>query len=216
MLSSHRSESAASFTLSLSTHIGHASRIFSVASSHFLSSLHLQRCLSYRSAQMRASRLPLPISVRGLGFWASVSHARFLTNYACAAAKLRKAGIFSRIDDSGASIGKRYSRNDELGTPYGVTVDFASKYALLLLCSNLLSLRIAVSNGTVTLRYVSLFSTAIVCIKFFRHSERDTTDQRIGKIEEVIDVVSELVNGTINWDGACQRLPAYDGVQAVD
>lgn len=35
-------------------------------------------------------------------------------------------GISSRIDDSSASIGKRYSRNDELGTPLGVTIDFQS------------------------------------------------------------------------------------------
>lgn len=28
------------------------------------------------------------------------------------------------IDASSASIGKRYARNDELGTPLGVTVDF--------------------------------------------------------------------------------------------
>ncbi|KAH8673705.1 glycyl-tRNA synthetase [Xylariales sp. PMI_506] len=38
--------------------------------------------------------------------------------------KLRKAGISSRIDDSSATIGKRYSRNDELGTPLGITIDF--------------------------------------------------------------------------------------------
>ncbi|POW07061.1 hypothetical protein PSTT_08526, partial [Puccinia striiformis] len=49
--------------------------------------------------------------------------------------KLRAAGIASRVDDSNASIGKRYSRNDELGTPFGITVDFGS-----------------VKNGTVTLR----------------------------------------------------------------
>ncbi|KAF9044354.1 hypothetical protein BJ165DRAFT_1415652 [Panaeolus papilionaceus] len=95
--------------------------------------------------------------------------------------KLRKAGIFSRVDDSNTSIGKRYARNDELGTPYGVTLDFAS-----------------VQNGTMTLR------------------ERDTMDQRIGKIDEVIAVVTDLVNGTIDWETACERLPAYDGVQAVD
>ena len=35
-------------------------------------------------------------------------------------------GISSRIDDSSASIGKRYSRNDELGTPLGITIDFQS------------------------------------------------------------------------------------------
>ncbi|TFY78536.1 hypothetical protein EWM64_g5475 [Hericium alpestre] len=40
--------------------------------------------------------------------------------------KLRKAGVFSRVDDSNTSIGKRYARNDELGTPFGVTLDFAS------------------------------------------------------------------------------------------
>ncbi|KAL9051361.1 MAG: hypothetical protein Q9162_006063 [Coniocarpon cinnabarinum] len=39
---------------------------------------------------------------------------------------LRRQGISSRVDDSGASIGKRYSRNDELGTPLGITVDFQS------------------------------------------------------------------------------------------
>ncbi|KAI1816275.1 glycyl-tRNA synthetase [Poronia punctata] len=38
--------------------------------------------------------------------------------------KLRKIGISNRIDDSSATIGKRYSRNDELGTPLGVTIDF--------------------------------------------------------------------------------------------
>ncbi|KAL3425477.1 glycyl-trna synthetase [Phlyctema vagabunda] len=40
--------------------------------------------------------------------------------------KLRSLGVSSRIDDSSASIGKRYSRNDELGTPLGITVDFQS------------------------------------------------------------------------------------------
>lgn len=38
--------------------------------------------------------------------------------------RLRAAGVSSRVDDSSASIGKRYSRNDELGTPLGITIDF--------------------------------------------------------------------------------------------
>jgi glycyl-tRNA synthetase len=42
-----------------------------------------------------------------------------------AALRLRKAGVHARVDDSNTSIGKRYSRNDELGTPYGITLDFA-------------------------------------------------------------------------------------------
>lgn len=40
--------------------------------------------------------------------------------------RLRALGVSNRIDSSGVSIGKRYSRNDELGTPLGVTVDFDS------------------------------------------------------------------------------------------
>jgi glycyl-tRNA synthetase len=95
--------------------------------------------------------------------------------------KLRKAGVFSRVDDSNTSIGKRYARNDELGTPFGVTLDFAS-----------------VANRTMTLR------------------ERDTTEQLIGPIDDVIATVTELVVGTIDWFEACRRLEAYDGVQAVD
>ncbi|ODQ64905.1 glycyl-tRNA synthetase [Nadsonia fulvescens var. elongata DSM 6958] len=38
--------------------------------------------------------------------------------------QLRKFGIPSKVDDSSASIGKRYARNDELGTPFGITIDF--------------------------------------------------------------------------------------------
>jgi glycyl-tRNA synthetase len=39
-------------------------------------------------------------------------------------ARLRSLGIANVVDASNASIGKRYARNDELGTPLGVTVDF--------------------------------------------------------------------------------------------
>jgi glycyl-tRNA synthetase len=38
--------------------------------------------------------------------------------------KLRKSGISNRVDNSSGSIGKRYARNDELGTPFGITIDF--------------------------------------------------------------------------------------------
>ncbi|KAI8920193.1 hypothetical protein DFJ77DRAFT_507576 [Powellomyces hirtus] len=37
---------------------------------------------------------------------------------------LRRSNIANKVDDSGSSIGKRYARNDELGTPFAVTVDF--------------------------------------------------------------------------------------------
>ena len=38
--------------------------------------------------------------------------------------QLRRIGVANKTDDSSASIGKRYSRNDELGTPLGITIDF--------------------------------------------------------------------------------------------
>lgn len=41
-------------------------------------------------------------------------------------AALKKEIIPFKIDDSSASIGKRYARNDELGTPFGITIDFES------------------------------------------------------------------------------------------
>lgn len=95
--------------------------------------------------------------------------------------KLRSLGIASRIDDSSATIGRRYARNDELGTPFACTIDFAS-----------------VSKGTITLR------------------ERDTTSQRIGTVDQVVDVVKQLCDGRLDWKGACQILPAYTGTQDVE
>ena len=40
--------------------------------------------------------------------------------------KLRKAGITNKVDDSSGSIGRRYARNDELGTAFGITIDFGT------------------------------------------------------------------------------------------
>jgi len=49
--------------------------------------------------------------------------------------QLRAKNISTRTDDSKASIGRRYARNDELGIPFSVTIDFQT-----------------VEDGTVTLR----------------------------------------------------------------
>jgi glycyl-tRNA synthetase len=40
------------------------------------------------------------------------------------AGDLRRRNVSVKVDDSGASIGKRYARMDEIGVPFGVTVDF--------------------------------------------------------------------------------------------
>jgi glycyl-tRNA synthetase len=52
----------------------------------------------------------------------SVTYPTNLTNFV--ATKLRSHGISNKVDDSSQSIGRRYARNDELGTPFGITVDF--------------------------------------------------------------------------------------------
>jgi glycyl-tRNA synthetase len=49
--------------------------------------------------------------------------------------KISALGHSCNVDDSGATLGKRYSRNDELGIPFACTVDFQS-----------------IQDGTVTLR----------------------------------------------------------------
>lgn len=37
---------------------------------------------------------------------------------------MTRAGVSSKIDDSGQTIGKRYARTDECGIPFAITVDF--------------------------------------------------------------------------------------------
>lgn len=37
---------------------------------------------------------------------------------------LTRAGVTSKVDDSGQSIGRRYARTDECGIPFAITVDF--------------------------------------------------------------------------------------------
>lgn len=49
--------------------------------------------------------------------------------------RLGKLGLLNRVDDSGQSIGRRYARSDEIGTPFGITIDFKS-----------------IANGSVTVR----------------------------------------------------------------
>ena len=54
------------------------------------------------------------------------NHASFSPYVKQLSHRLRSLGVSHRVDDSSASIGKRYARNDELGTSFGVTVDFDS------------------------------------------------------------------------------------------
>jgi glycyl-tRNA synthetase len=70
--------------------------------------------LSFPPAVAPIKALILPIS----------SSPEFTPFVKTIAASLRSFGLANRVDDTSASIGKRYARNDELGTPFAVTVDF--------------------------------------------------------------------------------------------
>lgn len=52
------------------------------------------------------------------------SHQDLLPIVKKISAVLRKEKVPFKVDDSSASIGKRYARNDEVGTPFGITIDF--------------------------------------------------------------------------------------------
>ena len=52
------------------------------------------------------------------------SHAGFVPIVRKLSLELRSLGISNKVDSSSASSGTRYARNDELGTPLGITVDF--------------------------------------------------------------------------------------------
>ncbi|TGZ84104.1 glycyl-tRNA synthetase-like protein [Ascodesmis nigricans] len=88
----------------------------------------------------------------------------------------RKIGVANRVDDSSATIGKRYARNDELGTPFGVTVDFQT-----------------VKDGTVTLR------------------DRDTMQQVRASQEEIVNVVTAILEGRETWEDVVKRLGLFEG-----
>ncbi|KAF2278261.1 glycyl-tRNA synthetase [Westerdykella ornata] len=64
---------------------------------------------------------PMPVVLYPLS-----SHPDFKPLIARLSALLRKKRIHFAVDDSSASIGKRYSRRDQLGTPFHITADFES------------------------------------------------------------------------------------------
>ncbi|KAJ1767346.1 Glycine--tRNA ligase 1, mitochondrial [Coemansia sp. RSA 1843] len=71
--------------------------------------------LSFRPVVAPFKCLVLPLS----------SHPSFAKPLLAVARQLRSKGVPARIDDAAsASIGRRYARNDELGTPFAITVDF--------------------------------------------------------------------------------------------
>ena len=61
-----------------------------------------------------------PVKVSILPLFKKEEFQRFVPEIASA---LRTAGISSKVDESGESIGRRYARTDEIGVPFGITID---------------------------------------------------------------------------------------------
>jgi glycyl-tRNA synthetase len=76
-----------------------------------------QRCvMSFRPAVA-------PVKV---GIYRLINHAPFDPLVARVRDLLHAKDITCRVDSSSGTVGRRYSRSDELGIPFGVTVDFRS------------------------------------------------------------------------------------------
>lgn len=59
-----------------------------------------------------------------MGIFRLISHAPFDPVVEALRASLQGAGLAVRVDSSSGSVGRRYARADELGIPFGITVDF--------------------------------------------------------------------------------------------
>ncbi|KAF2972192.1 hypothetical protein GQX73_g1465 [Xylaria multiplex] len=68
--------------------------------------------------------LPLTVALTKVLIVPISAQAQFTPITRKLSSRILAFGITNNIDFSGASIGKRYARNDELGTPPGITVDF--------------------------------------------------------------------------------------------
>lgn len=70
-----------------------------------------------------ASVAPIKVSVLPITAGTDEGIARVVASVSEA---LGEAGVGFKVDDSGQAIGRRYARTDEIGIPFGVTVDFQS------------------------------------------------------------------------------------------
>jgi len=91
---------------------------------------------------------------------------------------LARAAISHTLDASGASIGKRYARTDEIGIPFGITVDLGTTEAGGKL------------QDTVTLR------------------ERDTMKQVRVPISDIAGLLKDLIETRTTWDDVLGKYPA--------
>ena len=77
-----------------------------------------------KDEQRVVMRLAPPVAPIKCGIYNLQTNVKFMPFVTRIEKLLTDAGITNKADTSGQSVGKRYARADELGTPFGVTVDF--------------------------------------------------------------------------------------------
>lgn len=70
--------------------------------------------LKFKPAIAPTKALVIPIS----------NNADFVPHIKSLVQKLRHANVSNKVDNSSSAIGRRYARNDEVGTPFAITIDF--------------------------------------------------------------------------------------------
>jgi len=107
------------------------------------------------------------------------SDAKYLKMVADMRVQLSDNAINYKVDDSGASVGKRYARNDELGIPLAVTIDYVSIGQ-----SDAGNDAEVGMEGTVTIR------------------ERDTCAQIRVPAAEAVDLIVKMTTRGMKWSEA--------------
>ena len=96
---------------------------------------------------------------------------------------LREALVPNVMDTTGAGIGKRYARTDEIGVPFAITVDYDS-------LPQQGEAQAGAAEPTVTLR------------------ERDSTAQVRVPVPDVVGVLQQLLSQVKTWDEISSHYPA--------
>jgi len=73
--------------------------------------------------QRRVLSLPPAIAPVKVSVLPLLQHDNFLDYIPNITTVLTQAGISSKVDETGQSIGRRYARTDEIGIPFGITID---------------------------------------------------------------------------------------------
>jgi glycyl-tRNA synthetase len=100
--------------------------------------------------------------------------------------ELTSLGISCKVDDSGSAIGRRYARSDEIGIPFGVTVDFQSVSDLTVTLrerDSCTQVRLPVADVGRVVRDLSYGNTTWAAVRNAYPEQAQTASELVGKKE---------------------------------